>query len=522
VPAAVDIALVPTEREQLKDVLRLRREQIEAELGSKRDWEPRPHQVPPEGVAGVDWFLWLMLGGRGAGKTDACAAYMNAHALGPPCLHGPVPHRMAIIAPTLGDASESCVNGPSGLRAHNPSVVEQSRKGGTFVTWPNGAQAKIFGAYTKQDPERLRAGGNRCMAWLEEIAAWRYLAECWKHTRLGLLRLGPHPHAIASTTPRNRPTVKSLIQMSTASSSLTRATTADNPHLPVQIREALYKEYGGTRLGQQELEGEMIDEVIGALWNNEQIEACRVAPQDAPAERLRMIIAVDPSWGTTNDEVGIVAGFLGPDNHAYVLEDLSAILAPAAWGEVVAHAYDRLQADRVIAEGNFQGEQVKLVMKAATVATEIQVNFALVHASRGKVLRAEPVVGLYEQGRVHHVGRMVGLEHQMTHWVPPRNVDEETGFDAGDPDRGVREEDPELEEGETSEEPIPSDYSPDRVDALVFLVTELLLGPGGPASIVTPPAKKRIGRLVQSPNATPATLSPHQRRLHDRSSRRTR
>lgn len=660
----LDLAISPAERDTLEELLERRRRKIEAELGSKRDWEPLPHQIPPEGKPGIDWFLWLMLGGRGAGKTDGCAAYMNAHALGPPCLDGPVPHRMAIIAPTLGDASESCVNGPSGLRAHNPSVVEQSRKGGTFVTWPNGAQAKIFGAYTKQDPERLRAGGNRCMAWLEEIAAWRYLAECWKHTRLGLLRLGPHPHAIASTTPRSRPTVKTLIAMSTATHSITRATTADNPKLPKQIREALYKEYAGTRLGQQELEGEMIDDVIGALWNLDLIEEHRVLPEDAPADQLRLEIAVDPSWGTTNDEVGIVAGYLGPDGHAYIVEDLSGIFTPAEWAELVARAYARLSADRVIAEGNFQGEQVKLAMKSAYVATQIQVNFELVHASRGKVLRAEPVIGLYEQGRVHHVGRLAGLEHQMCvargtavitrdggvpiedvvvgdevwtragwrrvlwsgrtgkrevievvagghrlhctpdhrvwservgweradqlqtgdrmigcrvdrsalassskgvaitrtrtsissapvpvavvttiasgatdvfdltvegeheyfaggllvhncHWVPPRNVDDEHGFDAGDPDKGV-----EREEAEMSEEPVPSDYSPDRVDALVFLVTDLLLGPGGPGSIVMPPSSKRVQRrLLQTPNSSRDTLSPHQRRLHDRHSR---
>lgn len=512
--SGLELAITPAERERLEDLLQRRRERIEEELGSKRDWTPLVHQIPPVGVAGIDWFLWLMLGGRGAGKTDGCAAYMNAHALGPPCLDGPVPHRMAIIAPTLGDASESCVNGPSGLRAHNPSVVEQSRKGGTFVTWPNGAQAKIFGAYTKQDPERLRAGGNRCMAWLEEIAAWRYLAECWKHVRLGLLRLGPHPHAIASTTPRSRPTVKALIAMSTATESITRATTADNPNLPVQIREALYREYAGTRLGQQELEGEMIDDVIGALWSSDLIEEYRVRPDDVPAERLRVMLAVDPSWGTTNDEVGIIAGFLGPDNHVYVLEDLSGVHTPAEWGELVARAYERLEADRVIAEGNFQGEQVRLVMKSAYQDTKIQVNFSLVHASRGKVLRAEPVVGLYEQGRVHHVGRLAGLEHQMTHWVPPRNADGEGGMDAGDPDLPAAEE--ERADEETSEDAIPSDYSPDRVDALVFLVTELLLGAGGPSELLAPSRERRVARTLEPANGTAAALSGRQRRLHDR------
>jgi predicted phage terminase large subunit-like protein len=445
--------------------------------------ELEAHQRPPAGVPGLDWFLWLLLGGRGAGKTQAGAAYMHQHATGPPCLAGPVPHRMAIIAPTLGDASESCVNGPSGLRAYNPAIVETTRRGGTFVNWPNGSQARLFGAYTREEPERLRAGGNRCMVWMEEVAAWRYLAESWKHIRLGLLRLGETPHAIATTTPRNRPTIKTLIALARESESITHATTADNAHLPSHIRQALYRDFAGTRLGRQELEGEMIEDVEGALWSAEQLERCRIREQDAPAERQRVVVAIDPSWGTTNDEVGIIAGFRGPDDRVYVLEDLSGTMTPSQWGERAAKAYERLSADLLIAEGNFQGEQVRLVMKTTQQATGLRVNFKLVTASRGKVLRAEPVVALYEQGRVLHVGRHVGLEYQMTHWVPPRNSDG-GGEDKGDPELVERTEP--AGEPETSDEQLPSDYSPDRVDALVFLVTELLLGEGGPATVSFP------------------------------------
>jgi phage terminase large subunit-like protein len=460
------------------------------------------HQRPPQGVPGIDWFLWLLLGGRGAGKTQACAAYMHQHAIGPPCLEGPVPHRMAIIAPTLGDASESCVNGPSGLKAHNPAIVESTRRGGTFVNWPNGSEAKLFGTYTKQEPERLRAGGNRCLVWCEELAAWRYLADCWEHIRLGLLRLGPTPHAIASTTPRNRPTMKALIKLAQSTGSLAHGTTDQNPHLPAHIRKDLYKDYGGTRLGRQELEGEMIEDVVGALWSAEALEQCRLVEKDAPAERERLVIAIDPSWGTTNDEVGIVCGYRGagtpvrgktaPGDHAYILEDLSGIMTPSAWGAKAAKAYERLEADAVIAESNFQAEQVRLVMKTAHTETGIRVNFKLVTASRGKVLRAEPVVALYEQGRVHHVGRHVGLEHQMTHWVPPRNSDG-TAEDKGDPE--LQEQPEPGGEPETSEEALPSDYSPDRVDALVFLVTELLLGQGGPGTVSYPDRDSSARRM---------------------------
>jgi len=316
-----------------------------------------------------------------------------------------------------------------------------------------------------------------CLVWMEEVAAWRYLAECWKHIRLGLLRLGPAPHAIGSTTPRSRPTMKVLIAEAESTNSKTHGTTADNPKLASQIQTALYRDYGGTRVGDQELQGLMIEDVVGALWSIEDVEKCRIREQDAPSERQRLVIAVDPSWGTTNDEVGIIAGFRGPDAHAYIIEDLSGIMTPSAWGAKVAKAYERLEADQVIAEGNFQGEQVRLVARTAQADTGIRVNFKLVNASRGKVLRAEPVVALYEQGRVHHVGRLVGLEHQMTHWVPPRNSDGSS--DVGDPELSI--------DAETSEEPLPSDYSPDRVDALVFLVTDLLLGTGGPGQMLVPP-----------------------------------
>jgi phage terminase large subunit-like protein len=492
-------------RERLRYRDQLIRELFETVHGS---WEPLPHQVPPPGEPGIDWLVWLMCGGRGAGKTDSAAHYMNGHAMGPPCIAGPVPHRMAIIAPTLGDASESCVNGPSGLRAHNPECVEMTRKGGSFVIWPNGAQAKLFGAYTKEDPERCRAGGNRCLVWMEEVAAWRYLRTCWEHINLGLLRLGKHPHAVASTTPRNRPTIQALIALAESTGSLTRAPTSANPHLPEHRRAALYRDYGGTRLGLQELEGEMIEDVVGALWNLELIEEHRVMVEDAPVERSRLVIAVDPSWGTTNDEVGIVAGYVGPDRHVYVLEDLSGRMAPSVWGAKVAEAYERLAADKVIAEGNFQGEQVRLVMRVAQGETGVAVNFDLVHASRGKVLRAEPVVALYEQGRVHHVGRLAGLEHQMCHWVPPRNSGG-GGRDAGDPSDAPE---PGVDGDET-----PSEYSPDRVDALVFLVTELLLGLSGPATVGVAGGEISRGRGERQPGVV---LSGYQRRLHERTMRR--
>jgi phage terminase large subunit-like protein len=170
-------------------------------------WTPLPHQTPPEG----DWDTWLLLAGRGSGKTDAAAYWLDQHVRGPACLPGLAGgHRVAIVAPTFGDALEACVNGPSGIRAHNPSVRSVQTAGGTFVRWPSGAEAKLFGAYTPEDVERLRAGGNRCAAYCEELAAWRFLDQCWDHLQLGL-RLGPHPRAVAATTPKPKPLLRAML-----------------------------------------------------------------------------------------------------------------------------------------------------------------------------------------------------------------------------------------------------------------------------------------------------------------------
>lgn len=463
-------------------------ELIEQVIANRRhaQWVPRPHQVPPPDTE--LWDVWLLLAGRGAGKTDACAHEMNRHAEGPPCMPGvPGGHRMAIIAPTKGDASDACVHGPSGLVAHNPAITEVTRKGGTFVRWPNGAEAKLFGAYTKQDVERLRAGGNRCYVWAEELAAWRYLRACWNHMMFGL-RLGPHPRVIASTTPKNRPHLRKLL--ASPSTRVSTATTDDNPHLAESVKRRLMDAYAGTRLGRQELLGEMLGDVEGALWNDELIEATRLLPPDEPPRMRRITVAVDPSWGTTNDECGIVVAGVGWNNRGYVLADYSIRGGPAAWAERAAEAYHAFQADRLVAEGNFQGEQVRLAMRQVQHPDGVP-QFKLVNASRGKQLRAEPVVMLYEQGKVHHVGRLALLEHQMTNWVPNEPKDgEDDGDDAGNmvtaaggADGGESEQD--------ADEVMPSDFSPDRVDALVFALTDLMLGNEGPASIKRPGQAKR-------------------------------
>lgn len=493
-------------------------EQVMAGMRHRR-WEPMPHQVAPD-PDDPDWLVWLLTGGRGTGKTDACAHHMDEHARGPACFPGvPGGHRMSIIGPTLGDTSDACVNGPSGLKVHNPAVREITRKGGTFVTWPNGAEAKLFGAYTKQDVERLRAGGNRCFVWAEELAAWRYLRASWNHMVLGL-RLGPHPRVVASTTPKNRPQFVKILRAATTVVSHGR--TADNPHLAPQVRQRYEDTYGGTRLGRQELEGELLEDVEGSLWTDDQIETVRVAVEDAPAKYRRIVVAVDPSWGTTNDECGIIVAGKGWDDRCYVLDDASVRGGPEMWANRAAEAYHAWQADALLAEQNFQGEQVKLAMKQVQHPKGAP-PFRLVNASRGKQLRAEPVVMLYEQTvtaiqggtgkpRIHHVGRLPLLEHQMTHWVPnepPEDDDDADGeviTTAGGGDTGDEHEG-------SDEEPMPSSFSPDRVDALVFAVTDLMLGNEGPARVQRPRrGGGGGGRRAGSTRQAPAAPAPAGRR----------
>jgi phage terminase large subunit-like protein len=245
----------------------------------------------------------------------------------------------------------------------------------------------------------------------------------------------------------------------------------------------LEETYGGTRLGLQELEGEILDDIEGALWTSELIEQ-QMRCAEPPTVFERIVIAVDPSWGrgTGGDEVGIIAA--GKSRGvAYILADRSGRMRPNAWGRVAAELYDELEADRMIAEANFQAEQVKLV--AMTLNTDPnyeggRVTFHEVHASRGKRLRAEPVVGLCEQGRVKIVGQMPLLEHQLTHWVPPEIGDD--GDDKGDPE----DSEPAAMEVNSTDTPTPSDFSPDRLDAMVFAVTDLLLGVSGKARLSRP------------------------------------
>lgn len=397
-------------------------------------WVPYPHQKPPPG----DWDLWLLLAGRGAGKTDAAAYYTDQHVKGPPCLPGiPGGHRLAIIAPTLGDATEACVNGPSGIKKHNPSVRLVNTIGGTFVRWPSGAEAKLFGAFTPEDVERLRAGGNRCFAWCEEFAAWRFMEACWDHLQFGL-RIGAHPRAVASTTPKPKKLLKQLA--ADARTAVTRAKTSDNPKLPEVVRRRLEERYGGSRLGRQELDAEILEDVPGALWTWAMLSNRAKAP-----DLTRVVVAIDPAVtsGEEADETGIVAAGLGVDGRGYVLADRSCRLSPDGWAKRAVAAFDDLEADLIVAEVNNGGDLVEHTIR--TVRRSIP--YRKVHASRGKAIRAQPVAALYEQGKVSHVEPFPDLEEQLTTWTPE------------------------------------SGASPDRLDALVWALTELMVKGGNTAYV---------------------------------------
>jgi phage terminase large subunit-like protein len=433
---------------------RLLVEQLEAEWWTRKRaaWHPYPWQVPPGRVETSG--MWLMLGGRGTGKTDGCARYVTDHVHGPPCdPRLPGGHRIAIVAPTLGDAVESCVDGPSGLKAHDPRASVRGGVGGTYVKWPTGAVAKLFGAHSKDDVERLRSGGNRCLVWFEELAAMRYLQEALDHADLGL-RVGRHPHAVGSTTPKPRKALKSLIEES--STLLSSGRTAEAVHLDPAVRAKYEKRYAGTRLGQQELEGKLLDDIEGALWTYDMIAGARVL---AAPELLRVVVAVDPAVSVTesSDETGLVAVGLGVDRHCYVLGDRSAKVAGAQAARRAWQMWLDYGAGHLIYEDN-QGKkwvadvlrQVWREMVAEGILPGGAPPLRGVTAYVAKRLRAEPVASLYELGQVHHVGILEELEDQQVTWVP----------ESGD--------------------------SPDRLDALVHGVTDLAGKVRTPAEVGVP------------------------------------
>ena len=394
----------------------------------------RPDQKAPLTAAnGAPWVTWLLLGGRGAGKTRAGAEWVRAAAM-----EGTA-KRIALVGETLADAREVMIEGESGLlrvhpRADRP-VWEPSRR---RLVWRNGAVAYAFSA---DDPEQLR-GPQFDAAWCDELGKWRRAEAAYDMLQFGL-RLGEHPRQVITTTPRPTPLLKKII--ADPLTVVSRSRTYANAHYlaPTFLSRVLAR-YGGTRLGRQELDGEILEDLPGALFPRARIEAARIPAAQVPP-LTRIVVAVDPPASSREgaDACGIVAAGLGVDGLLYVLADRSAPrLSPLEWASRAIALYRALEADRIVVEVNQGGEMARAVLSEVDAGVPV----SDVRATRGKVLRAEPVAALYEQGRVKHAGSFAELEDEMAAF----------GADG-------------LSDG----------HSPDRVDALVWAITALAFSSEG-------------------------------------------
>lgn len=384
----------------------------------------RADQLPPPG----DWRTWLLLGGRGSGKTRSSAETVRAE------IEAGRRRSIGLIGPTADtlrrdQAAALLQIAPTWCRP----VHEASQR---RLVWPNGAIAWLL---SSEEPDRIR-GLNLDFAWGDELTSWANDEETWSNLQFALRVSGPtgaDPAAVVSTTPKRGHKLQRRV-MAASSTVTTRSKTLDNAaNLSAATIAHLLATYGGTTLGRQELDAEVLDDVDGALWSRALLDASRIEPSAAPSFR-RIVVAIDPAGGSnrTNDETGIIVAARGLDVHGYILQDKSGRFSPEGWARRAVDAYHTHRADRIVVESNFVGEMVVATIRAVDATVPVKT----VHASRGKQIRAEPVVALYEQRRVHHIGSFTELEDQLCGWSP-------------------------MESGS----------SPDRLDALVWALTELMI-----------------------------------------------
>ena len=401
-----------------------------AEIDRKHDpWLKlaRKNQLPPKG----DWTIWLLLAGRGFGKTRTGSETTRRRVMAGKAA------RLGFVVPTAADVRDIMVEGPSGILAVSPDSwrphYEPSKR---RLTWPNGAVATLF---SSDEPDRLR-GPQHDFVWGDEVASWRY-PEAYDMMMLGL-RVGEKPQAVLTSTPKPIPLIRDLVKRDGQDVAVTRGTTYENlDNLAPAFRTEVIRRYEGTRLGRQELNAEILDDVPGALWTRGLLEECRV--RECPPLKVAYC-AIDPAVTAheTSDETGIIIGGVGEDGHGYVTSDLSGIFSPDGWARRAVNAALDEKLNGIVAEVNNGGDLVKNTIRhvesddGAKIGQRVRV--LEVRATKGKYTRAEPVASLYEQHRIHHVGSFPQLEDQLCTWVP-------------------------------------GERSPDRFDALVWLFTKALV-----------------------------------------------
>ena len=416
-----------TEQTLIKQVQNLTKEQAIKKLFDWRsELNARPNQIAPDG----NWTTWLILAGRGFGKTRTGAEWIRER------VESGLSKRIALIGKTPADVRDVMIEGESGLLnispPYNMPTYEPSKR---RLTWDNGAIAQTFSSY---EPDQLR-GSQFDTAWADEMASWEYPEETWDNLMFAL-RLGEKPQVCVTTTPKP---LQLLINLRDAKTTvLTKGTSYDNrENLNQQFFDSILSKYKNTRLGMQEIYAEILEESDNAMWKREWLDEGRL--EVGPGDLERVVVAIDPAVTSkkTSDETGIIVAGKDSEGKFYVLNDSSARYTPSAWSEKAIMLFNQYQCDKIIAEVNNGGQLVEHTLRTQSE----NVPYKSVHASRGKRTRAEPIASLYEQGKVHHVGNLERLENQLCNWEA----------NSGDP-------------------------SPDRLDALVWALSELS-GSGNPS-----------------------------------------
>jgi len=382
----------------------------------------RPDQLPPHG----DWFCWLIRSGRGAGKTWTGANWVIERAMQG---YGPI----ALIAQTKADARDTMIElGPSSImKVAPPDFMPEYEPSKRRLTFPNGVTATVFSG---DEPGQLR-GPQHASVWVDELAKFKYPDDTWDNMEFGL-RLGDSPQVLVTTTPRPIPIIRRLIK-DDRTIDIVVSTFANRHNLSKQFLSRITDRYDGSRLGRQELYGELLDDTPGALWTAKLLDDTRAA--DYPSLK-RIVVGVDPAVSATSasNATGIVGAGLGHDGHLYIIEDATIVGTPKEWGSSAINLYKKLQADKIIAESNQGGDLVASNIRQIDKFAPVR----LVRATRNKQTRAEPIATLFEQGKAHIVGRLPELEDELTTWVH-------------------------------------GEKSPDRLDAMVWACTELITGEWG-------------------------------------------